>query len=301
MNNVANNIAVIICTRNRQGKILATLKSILNNNSYGIEIIVVDQSDNNETKDALQPYFEQIKYFKSNTVGLSKARNIGVRNSSSNYIIMTDDDCVVAKNFLEAFRKAFSEFPAAKLIFGSVLPCKHDPLKGFVPSYILDKPFISRNIFEKYKTEGIGACMGYHKELWEDLGGFDEKLGAGSEFYSGEETDFAIRTILNKNHIWETPDISVIHNKIIYYGSNIKITSHYWYGTGVAFGKLLKLFPIPVTVLLLLLGQRWVFSNSRVASSIGKKSFALLRLYKFTGGLLKGFTLPVCRKTCQFR
>ena len=167
MNKYEKNISVIICTRNRADSILSTIQSILDNHSKGIEIIVIDQSDNNNTKEALQPYFKQIKYFKSNTIGLSKARNIGVRNSSSNYIIMTDDDCVVAKNFLEAFRKAFSEFPAAKLVFGSVFPCEHDPLKGFVPSYILNKPFISRNIFEKYKTEGIGACMGFHKELWE--------------------------------------------------------------------------------------------------------------------------------------
>jgi hypothetical protein len=78
---------------------------------------------------------------------------------------------------------------------------------------------VVRNIREKARVEGVGACMAIRRSLLTALGGFDEELGAGAQLYSAEDTDIAVRALLAGFYVCETPDAAVYH---------------YWFAAGMS-------------------------------------------------------------------
>ena len=81
-------ISVVVCTRNRGAKIAETVQSILRSRDAEFELVVVDQSDNDETLEAIQPLLGSpcLSYIRTDTRGLSAARNIGVAQARNERI-----------------------------------------------------------------------------------------------------------------------------------------------------------------------------------------------------------------------
>src|SRR5690349_12569414 len=97
-------ISVVICTRNRGDSIAATLDTIVTNTHSNFEVIVVDQSTNQDTFNAIRRFqsVECFQYIQSDTQGVSRARNIGLARARGDIVVFTDDDCTVPENWLES-------------------------------------------------------------------------------------------------------------------------------------------------------------------------------------------------------
>ena len=82
-------ISIIIPTINRPHELLSCLKSLFDsskdNKDLILEILVIDQSKNFETKNLCSNF--KVKYFHTEIKGLSKARNLGIKNSNGEYFI----------------------------------------------------------------------------------------------------------------------------------------------------------------------------------------------------------------------
>ncbi|MEN8153013.1 MAG: glycosyltransferase family 2 protein [Acidobacteriota bacterium] len=88
-------ISVIIPTFERNFKLKRAVKSVLNQTFQDFQIIVVNDSSNeNETKKMLNSFNDKrIKYFRNRrNKGGNGARNTGIINSRSDYIAFLDDD-----------------------------------------------------------------------------------------------------------------------------------------------------------------------------------------------------------------
>ena len=168
----------------------------------------MDQSDNNLTEAFLQPYLREarVRYFKAGAGGVAVSRNTGVRHAGGVLVALTDDDCTVPRAWLSDFVDAFQTDSRIAMVFGNVLAGPHQSELGFVQAYVRNQPFVARGIRDRHRVEGIGACMALRRSVWEELGGFDEMLGAGGAFKSAEETDFAVRVLLAGYRIYETPN-----------------------------------------------------------------------------------------------
>ena len=103
---VGNSISCIVITNGLNNKFLTerTLSSIMsttNHIGWQIELIVVDNSPNQNVKDILldKGYLhvlnKRINIIKSKPNHLPKAFNIGVKNSNSKYVALFHDDCEV--------------------------------------------------------------------------------------------------------------------------------------------------------------------------------------------------------------
>lgn len=87
-------ISVIVITYNRSELLCRTLKSILNQQYTDLEVIVVDDGSDDDTLSITESFKDdRIKYFNFGRIGnLSRLRNLGIKNSNSEFIAFSDDD-----------------------------------------------------------------------------------------------------------------------------------------------------------------------------------------------------------------
>jgi GT2 family glycosyltransferase len=297
-------ITAVICTRNRGAAVAQTVRTVLLNDYPHFGIVVVDQSDDERSREALRPFLDtpRVTYLRMATRGLAAGRNLGIHAAPrSEYIAITDDDCVAPPNWLSAMVQAFSVDARIGLVFGNVAPGPHDRAAGFVPAYERSEPFLARGMRDKHEVEGIGGCMGLRRDVWQALGGFDEMLGLGAHFPAGEEGDLAIRALLAGHAVYETPAVHVLHHGFYTWQEGRAVVHRNWFGTGAMLVKHLRCGHWSVAALLVRIAWRWAFARSRAAASLGTRSHTWLRLRAFLLGMLAGLCAPVNRRNAQFQ
>ena len=92
-------ISIIIPAYNAAKYIKRCIISLLNQTYKNIEIIVVNDGSTDNTLDILKNY--DIKVINQENLGVSCARNNGLKNCSGDYITFVDSDDYVDKNYIE--------------------------------------------------------------------------------------------------------------------------------------------------------------------------------------------------------
>ena len=284
-------VSVVIPTRARGRLVGRTVQSILASPEDFAEVIVVDQSTTKDTYEAASAYLSdpRFQYIHSSTVGISSARNIGVAASTAPIVVHTDDDCEVPLGWVSDVVKIFDRHPEADMVFGRVLsgPC---PPSGFIPSYEVKKSILINGVVNKHRVEGIGACFGYRRTLWNELGGFDELLGVGSHFPSAEEADLMIRALEAGNSVLETPELAVIHHGFRNWDEAAMLIQAHLFGIGGMSAKQIRRGCWPYLYTLTRLAFRWAVAGPSV--DFGHHPPRLPRLLAFLRGFAEGWDQP---------
>ena len=103
-------VSVIIPTFNRFSLISRAIDSVLNQTIKPFEIIVVDDGSSDNTSTFIKNNYKSVKLIKQNNLGVSKARNVGIKNSSGDWIALLDSDDEWKKNKLEVQIKSLLEY-----------------------------------------------------------------------------------------------------------------------------------------------------------------------------------------------
>jgi len=103
-------VSVIIPTFNRFKLISRAIDSVLSQTIKPFEIIVVDDGSSDNTSTFIKNNYKSVKLIKQNNLGVSKARNVGIKNSSGNWIALLDSDDEWKNNKLEVQIKSLSEY-----------------------------------------------------------------------------------------------------------------------------------------------------------------------------------------------
>jgi GT2 family glycosyltransferase len=252
-------VSVIVATRNRGNSIIATIKSILQNQYPFFELLIIDQSENDLTQKAIQPFLSdrRIRYFKTNTRGLGISHNLGVNLALNEIIALTDDDCTVSPNWISTIIEAFKINDRIGIVFGKVLSSKYNHKAGYIPVFERNEATLLQNIKSNlFLGLGIGASLALRKSVWLLVKGFDEMLGPGSPLGSLEDRDFAIRVLLAGYFVYYTPKVIVVHygfrpNKLL-----PKQAFEDWLGFGANYAKYLKCGHWSITYYMV--GQMWL-------------------------------------------
>lgn len=240
-----DDIAVVICTRNRPPETTHTLNSILAGRSVPDLIIIVDQADP-DTPDPLVEFEGRpgILRIHDPGTGLSRARNIGTTAAEAagvSFVAYTDDDCTVDPGWLAGLAAAFAIDKRVALVFGSTEACVHDAEQGMIPAYSVLKSAVHQGLSAKACVEGMGACMAVRVEAWRQVGGFDEHLGAGTPLAAADDNDLSIRMLWAGLMIAETPAAVVIHAGFRDRHAATRLIAGYMRGSGAAIAKMLRL------------------------------------------------------------
>lgn len=205
-------IVVLITTLNRPDVISNAIASILNNTYKDFELIIVDQSANNKTQEIVEGYIladKRVKYLPIGSKGKTKALNYGIRKCNADIIAMTDDDCMVSKDWIEKIVATFRDYPDLALLFGSVEVSSYDATKGIIPTYLpSEKRFFK--LHSRFVNSGIGANMVIRENIFDTVGGFDEKLGVGTPLTT-YEYDFFYRVRKKGFEVGVLPSLKAVH------------------------------------------------------------------------------------------
>ena len=119
------NFSLIICTYKRPQALLTLLQSVKQQTLYPTEILIVDGSPDDFTKEMLaQHFFQNLDYYKveEKDRGLTKQRNYGIARvaNTSEVVCFLDDDTVLAPNYFEEIIKTYTIHPEALGVGGYI-------------------------------------------------------------------------------------------------------------------------------------------------------------------------------------
>src|SRR5687767_6803484 len=88
-------VTALVCTSGRGDSVVETVRSILRPDSPCLELVIIDQSEDDRTETALEPFRAdaRLHYVRTTTKGKGVALNLGVEEAKGDIIAITDDDC----------------------------------------------------------------------------------------------------------------------------------------------------------------------------------------------------------------
>jgi GT2 family glycosyltransferase len=112
------NVSIVIPTFNRKGKLLRLIKSLLESTFplKASDITVVNDRSTDGTAAAVSMAFPDVELINNEEEGLiSRARNIGIRASKGQYVLLIDDDNVIDRNCVQELVKTFVQDPTGTI------------------------------------------------------------------------------------------------------------------------------------------------------------------------------------------
>jgi GT2 family glycosyltransferase len=223
-------VSVVVPTIGRPDRLAGCLQSLAACSPLADEILVVDQSRDGAIATAVAPFREVgVRLVPCATRGVGKARNEGLQRATHETVLVTDDDCTVAPEWVQAAWRLASNEPET-LWTGTVLPVG-DPLA--VPSTIDDS--------EPYDYTGemsVGALypnnMVLNRRLALELGGFDDRV-----LYA-EDNDFCYRWLRAGKRMRYDPGLVVWHHSWRTPEELTQTYHSYWRGQGLLYAKHLR-------------------------------------------------------------
>ena len=220
-------ISVVICTRNRSQQIENCLRSLELQQYPNFEIIVVDNSQGmNSLRNRIAARKTSVKcrYVMEPKVGLSRARNTGVKASSGDIVAFLDDDEEPDKFWLAELARGFARGTNIGCVSGMIVPMRletraqerfeelggHSKGRGFSSS-VFSKQGPQSPLFPR-PPFGAGGNMAFRREALAKIGGFDVALGVGTPARAGEDTLALTLTLLNEYCIAYEPSAFVRHD-----------------------------------------------------------------------------------------
>lgn len=195
-----------------------------------VEIIVVDQNDKICLDDIIKKYNSllNIKHIKSEVKGLSKNRNIGIRESKGEYIAFPDDDCKYMKDTLKKVESYFENNKEVYAVMGRIVDeDNNDCIRKWSKE---DEIITKMNFYTK-----LSSITLFKRNKKEEKQYFNEQMGVGAPFGSNEDANIIYKSLKSGKIIKYYSDIVLYHPKPPQY---IELNKVYSYGLG--FGALCK-------------------------------------------------------------
>ncbi|MFA6423849.1 MAG: glycosyltransferase family 2 protein [Candidatus Magasanikbacteria bacterium] len=217
---------ITLCTYNRLESLKRSLASLLALDYPEFEIIIINDASVDGTSKYLttlrDPKIKVVEHQKN--LGLSEARNSGIKAARYNFVASVDDDCVVDKNWLKNLMVGFTSENIA-FVFGQVNFVAEN-YHGYFPDRLV------RNIGAFWP---MGGNIVYRKKVFDKIG----YLNSDFFYFNNEDSEIAIRAVANGFEYARAPQAIVTHEPAIW---NVKSL---WRSArnGAVWPKLKKLYP----------------------------------------------------------
>ena len=230
---------VLICSRDRPEMVLDTVRSVLEGDTVPAEIVVVDQSsvENPALAELGAVRGCRVCYRASATAGLSRGRNVGLRAASEDVVVLLDDDMFVAADWLGTLLGGLPDHPRG-VATGRVLAAPEEGAGGTVPAAALvqrTEPAVYRGPQSFDVVPGANVAL--RRDTVLALGGYDERLGAGTRFASADDNDMGHRLLQAGCEVRFAPAAVVYHRAWREPGELVRLRWGYGRGKGAFYAK----------------------------------------------------------------
>lgn len=200
-------VSLVVCTRDRPEQLATCLRSLQALSHPPHEILVVDNAPSSDATRQLVTQLSGIRYVLEPRPGLSVARNTGISYSTGDIIAFTDDDVVVHPDWIRRLQYGFND-PNVMAVTGLMLPGELETESQLIfqggsggPGWKYQRLIFDTQFFEEMSPRGVpvwrigaGANMAFRRQIFEQVGTFDERLGAGASGCS-EDSEFWYRIL----------------------------------------------------------------------------------------------------------
>jgi len=187
---------------------------------YAFEIIVVNNASSDGTKEFLESLSGKIlAVHNKKNLGFAKACNAGAGKASGEFLLFLNNDTIVTKDWMDVLVKELDENPEIA-IAGSKLLYPDETIQHAGVVFGEDKiPYhiYAREIKEKHYVNKrrkfnalTAACMLVRKEIFDEVGGFDEAYLNGYE-----DIDLCLKIREIDGEIMYCPESIVYHYESI--------------------------------------------------------------------------------------
>jgi len=224
-------VSIVIPSRNSQRTIEKTIASIFANDypKSKYEVIVVDSSEDASYLEKFKIRLIKIKPTKERIANLQ--RNVGAKAARGRFVLYTDSDCIVPRNWIKTIVKNFADGDIA--VVGGGVTTKGNLYDTYMQNAIKpatrsfeETEVTTKDNFHK-RMWPLGANQAYRKEVLEKVGYFNEKI----QFY--EEVDVLWRIVSRGYKVVSVPGITVKHS----YNKNFLgvMKTYFRYGRGCGY------------------------------------------------------------------
>lgn len=256
-------VSMVVPTVDRPSALARCLDAVLGGDVLPAEVVVVDQGRLDETASVVASCRRpgvSIRHVRTDRRGLSVARNIGLAQVTLPWVAFTDDDCVPRDDWIAAVHRRSGQPDAPDAVTGRVLPWGVEREGTHTLSLrVSDEPVLFRGRALPWLV-GTGGNMAVRAETLRAVGGYDERLGAGSPGAAGEDLDVVHRLLRAGATIAFDPDVVVFHDRVTA-ERRLATRRSYGFGLGAFVGVWIRSDHWVATVL-----RRWLLAQARFAA-----------------------------------
>jgi len=226
-------LSIIIVNYKVRDLLAQTIRSVITADNFGnCEIIVVDNNSQDGSRELIETEFNFVKYIElQKNIGFGKACNIGAQNASGKHILMLNPDTIISKNTLKFGIDYLQNHKNVGILGPKILnedgsfqyQCRRSfptPLNAFAYMSGLSKIFAKNKTFAEYNLTYLpideecspdavsGACFFIPKDIFTQIGGFDEQF-----FMYGEDLDLCAKVKSAGFEVRYSPKTEIIHFK----------------------------------------------------------------------------------------
>lgn len=206
-------ISVVVCTRDRARSLERCLRRMgeaCRGFDLTWQLVVVDNASADDTREVITEFAAVLPLFHVYEArrGLSHARNRGVSVAEHSIIAFTDDDCLVAPDWLQSIVDEFSRYPGLSILGGRVELADAGDYSVSVRSHDHEETITT---IGQIMTILSGCNMAFRRAVFDDVGRFDTAFGKGKHIGAAEDVDFLYRALKHGHAIRYSPDVLVRH------------------------------------------------------------------------------------------
>lgn len=217
-------ISVIIPTYNRKDSVINAIKSVESQTVKPSEIIVVDDGSTDDTSKIVQGLSSTIRYIQINHSGIpGKVRNVGIYQSSGDYIAFLDSDDIWLPEKLETQIKLLDTYSNIGILCSNALiqePCLNSAYQKYLS---IESKY--GNVFHSLVNNNfiITSTVLIKREILENIGYFSEE----NYLIGIEDYDLWLRIAIKYNVLYKDQVLAIYlkHDKQI---SKTKTRVNYW-------------------------------------------------------------------------
>ena len=210
-------VSIIILNYNGEKFLENCLESIIRETNQSYEIIVVDNNSPDKSGEKFSKKYQKCNFIlNKKNVGVSEGLNIGIRNARGKFVVLLNNDLIVAPKWLEHLFDAHEIYGNGlyqpkflKMNDRSVLDSAGNLISIFGFGFSREKGKKDTLQYNAIEEIGFaaGTCLFCTKEIFDKVGLFDEKL-----FAYNEDLDLGWRAKLLNYKSYYVPKSIVYHH-----------------------------------------------------------------------------------------